>query len=130
MGVYGDMLLAFTEQNRTVTVFDMTADINGGYTVVDGSEREIIGIYQHTAGGQIKDANDNLIKSDGLELWTKESGLEGKFLQYPDSLYYRLTACNNWDFEGGFYRYTLQKVVGNATKPDDASWNIGGNSFS
>lgn len=128
-GVYGDMLLSFSEQNRTVTVFSMTAKINGGYSVVDGSERDIIGIYQHSTGGQLKDANGNLIRSDGLELWTTENGLEGMFLRHPDSNYYRLISVNDWNFEGGFYRYSLQKVVGNATKSDDASWNIGGGSF-
>ena len=129
-GVYGDMLLAFPEQFRTVTVFDMEARINGGWEMVHGSEATVRGIYQNTRGKQLADSNGNLAKTDGFELWTRTGELDGKFLTHTDGNVYRLKSSNDWSFEGGFFRYSLEKVVGNnATESDDAAWNIGGNSF-
>ena len=44
---------------------------------------------------------------------------------------YRLKDNSDWSREGGFWRYGLEKVVGNnGTESDDASWNTGANSFS
>ena len=129
-GVYGNMLLAWTEQQRQVTVYDMTPKVNGGWTVVDGSSVTVIGVYQNTGGGHVKDSNGNLVKTKAMELWTTNAGLEGKFLSAGGNVY-RLNSDNNWSFEGGFYRYGLEKVVGNnATESDNASWNTGSGSFS
>ena len=47
-GVYGDFLLAFPEQYRTVTVYSMTPKINGGWTIDENSSLAIKGIYQDT----------------------------------------------------------------------------------
>lgn len=133
-GVYGDMLLAWTEQQRTVTLYDMTAKINGGWDKVVDQQGNlitttVIGVFQNTRGGSIKDSNGNLVKTDGRELWTQTAGLMGKFFDWGGSVY-RLTDENNWNFEGGFYRYGVEKVVGNnATESDNASWNLGSNSF-
>lgn len=128
-GIYGDMLLAWTEQQRTLEVYEMTPKVNGGWNKQLGSEVSIIGIFQNTRGSTVKDSNGNLVRTDGRELWTKTAGLEGKFLNWQDTVY-RLNGGNNWSYEGGFYRYSLEKVVGNnATESDNASWNIGGNSF-
>lgn len=130
-GIYGDMLLAWPEQQRTVTVFDMKPKINGGWEIVQGSSAIVIGIYQNTRGNNVKESNGNLVQTRGLEFWTHAEALQGKFLAHTDGEIYRLNASNDWSFEGGFYRYSLEKVVGNnATESDDAAWNIGGNSFS
>ena len=128
-GIYGDMLLAWTEQQRTITVYEMTANVNGGWTIVPDSSVSIIGVFQNTRGGGLKDNNGNLVKTDGRELWTKTGNLKGKFFQWEGTVY-RLIDGNNWSFEGGFYRYGVEKVVGNnATESDNASWNLGSNSF-
>lgn len=134
-GVYGDMLLVWPEQMRSVDIFDMKPLINGGWdTVKDQQGKTIIttimGVYQNTRGGAVKDSNGNLVKTNGQELWTRTGGLDGKFLTHTDGNVYRLNASNDWSFEGGFIRYSLEKVVGNdATESDNATWNIGGNSF-
>ena len=131
-GVYGDMLLAWPEQMRTLYVYDMTAKVNGGWDVVtdtngDVITQAIIGVFQNTRGGGVKESNGNLIKTDGRELWTQTGDLDGKFLNWDGDVY-RLNDTNTWSFEGGFHRYGLQKVVGNnATESDDASWDISGN---
>lgn len=129
-GIYGDSLLAWPEQQQSLTVFDMTPKVNGGWDQVPGSTETIIGVYQNTRGGQVKDNNGNLVKTNGTELWTAKDGLDGKFISRGTKVY-RLTASNDWSKEGGFYRYSLEKVVGNnGTESDNATWNTGSNSFS
>lgn len=129
MSVYGDMLLFFPEQRRSLTVYAMEPKINGGWNKVLGSEQSITGIFQNTAGDQTRDQNGNLVHTKGMELWTETSGLADKFTEIHGSVY-RLTADNDWEHEGGFFRYTLNKVVGNnGTESDNATWNLGGNSL-
>ena len=134
-GVYGDMLLAWPEQQRSLEVYDMTPKVNGGWDpVVDQQTGKVItttviGVFQNTRGGGVKDSNGNLVRTDGREFWTHVAGLEGKFFNW-NSIVYRLTDTNNWSFEGGFYRYGVEKVVGNnGTESDNATWNLGGGSF-
>lgn len=136
-GVYGDMLLAWPEQNRKIECYDMTAKVNGGWqAVIDTQTGELIktpavGVFQNTRGKAIKDSNGNLVKTEGREFWTHSAGLDGKFFTWSGNVY-RLSVPdgNDWSFEGGFYRYGVEKVVGNnGAESDDASWNLGGNSF-
>ncbi len=128
-GIYGNMLLAWPEQQRKITVYDMIAKVNGGWDKVDGSEQIIICVFQNTRGGGIKDSNGNLVDTEGRELWTQTGNLAGKFLNFENEVY-RLTDVNNWSFEGGFHRYGVEKVVGNnGTESDNAAWNLGSHSF-
>lgn len=132
MSVYGDMLLYWPEQRRSLTVFDMKPKINGGWDkVLDQSGKlitqTITGVYQNTGGDSTVDQNGNLVHKKQLELWTETGGLADKFTTYENNIY-RLTSDNQWESEGGFYRYTLEKVVGNnGTESDNATWNISGN---
>ena len=128
-GIYGDMLLAFPEQRQTITVYEMTANINAGWTKTPGSDVQVSGIYQHTRGKQIQDSNGNLVESSGLEFWTETGNLSGKFTQI-EGIVYRLISDNNWNKEGGFLRYGLEKVVGNnGSQPIYTTWNTGTNNF-
>lgn len=135
MSVYGDMLLFFPEQRRSLTVYAMEPKINGGWNkVVDPQTGKVItqsitGVFQNTSGDQTRDSNGNLVHVKGMELWTEAPGLADKFIDINGSVY-RLTADNDWEHEGGFFRYTLNKVVGNnGAESDDATWNLGGNSL-
>lgn len=134
MSVYGDMLLFWPEQRRSLTVYDMKPKMNGGWDkVLDQSgqliTQTITGVFQNTAGDQTRDGNGNLIHAKGMELWTETGGLADKFTDIDGSVY-RLTADNDWESEGGFFRYTLNKVVGNnGAESDNATWNLGGNSL-
>ena len=112
-GIYGDTLLAWPEQQQSFQVYEMQPQVNGGWTITEGSEQTILGVFQNTRGRQIKDNNGNLVQGNGGELWTAQPALEGKFIQI-DGTTYRLNASNNWSREGGFIRYGLEKVVGNA----------------
>lgn len=133
-GVYGDMLLHFREQFRDFYLFQMNPKINGGWDIVADNDGKTIyttisGILQDTRGDAIKESNGNLVETDGRELWTRTKGLAGYFLDF-DGITYRLIDSSKWDFEGGFFRYGLQKVVGNnATQSDQSAWNLGENSF-
>lgn len=132
MSVYGDMLLYWPEQRRSLVVFDMKPKINGGWDKVVDQQGKLItqtitGVYQNTGGDQTVDANGNLVHKKQLELWTETSGLADKFTTYENSIY-RLTSDNQWESEGGFFRYTLEKVVGNnGTESDNATWNTSNN---
>lgn len=132
--IYGDMLLAWPEQMRTISVYDMTPKINGGWDVIKDLQGNpittvVAGVFQNTRGGGLKESNGNLAVSDGREFWTHTASLDGKFFQWEGNVY-RLKDTNNWSYEGGFYRYGVEKVVGNnGTESDNASWNLGSGSF-
>lgn len=128
--IYGDLLLAFPEQMRSISVFDMTAKMNGGWAVDESSRTTVRGIFQNTRGNQTKDQNGNLVQSQGVEFWSKTGDLNGKFATIQNKVY-RLTSSNDWNFEGGFFRYSLEKVIGNdGTESINTAWNTGVNSFS
>ena len=136
-GVYGDMLLAWPEQNRQLEVYDQNPAINAGWEAVTDPQTgkvittTVVGVFQNTRGGGIKDSNGNLVITEGCEFWTHSDNLDGKFF-VRNSKVYRLCVPDNsdWSFEGGFYRYGVEKVVGNnGTESDNASWNTGANSF-
>ena len=67
-GVYGDMLLAWPEQQRNLEVYDMTPKVNGGWDpVVDQQTGKVItmtviGVFQNTRGGGVKDSNGNQLR--------------------------------------------------------------------
>ena len=136
-GIYGDMLLAWPEQNRQLEVYDQEPDINAGWTPETDPQTgkvittTVVGVFQNTRGGGIKDNNGNLVTSEGCEFWTQTGDLAGKFF-IRNSKVYRLSVPDDadWSFEGGFYRYGVEKVVGNnGTESDNAAWNLGGGSF-
>lgn len=130
-GIYGDMLLHFMEQMETLSAYRMTPMQGGGWTAVSGSTTVFQGIIQNTGGSRIKDGNGNLVKSDGMEVWTAQEGLSGAFLSYKGIIYRMGISDNDWTRQGGFIRYNLEKVVGNnGTESDNTSWNTGYNSFS
>ena len=137
-GIYGDMLLAWPEQNESLEVYDQEAKINGGWDPVTDPltgeiiKTKVVGVFQNTRGGGIKERNGNLIDAEGCEFWTHTGNLVGKFF-IRNSKVYRLSVPDDsdWHKEGGFYRYGVEKVVGNnGTESDNATWNLGGNSFS
>lgn len=128
MGIYGDMLLAWPEQMRTLTVYEMQPELPGGWSEEE-NPLEIRGIIQHTSGRRLKDLGGNLAQGAGLELWTNAGELVGRFTKLEGDVY-RITGDNKWESEGGFFRYTLEKVIGNDnTEQDNTPWNTGANNF-
>ena len=130
-GIYGDMLLHFMEQMETLSAYRMIPQQGGGWTAVPDSTVTFQGIIQNTGGSHIKDGNGNLVRTDGMEVWTAQEGLTGCFLEYKGIVYRMGISDNDWTRQGGFIRYNLEKVVGNnGTESDNTSWNTGYNSFS
>lgn len=127
--IYGDMLIAFPEQIRTFGVFIMIPKINGGWEVIEESTHYIQGILQHTGGKALKESGGNLATSSGYELWTSEENILGLFMRIKKDTY-RITGVNRWAYEGGFLKYSLEKVIGNdGVKSKNTAWNTGSDSF-
>lgn len=126
-GVYGNMLLAFCEQRRAFTVYEMTATVNAGYERVENSEINITGILQNTGGKHLQNVNGNLAETALFELWTESEDLQGMFFDFAGDVY-RIVSLNGWNFEGGFCRYSIEKVVGNngESESEKPAWYSGG----
>lgn len=128
-GIYGNMLIHFPEQMENLSAFRMTPKQGGGWNPVLGSTVSFRGIIQNTGGSRIKDGNGNLVKTDGMELWTEQGGLIDCFISYGGTIY-RLTGDNDWSRQGGFWRYGLEKVVGNnGSESNNITWNTGAGTF-
>jgi len=130
MGVHGNLLLAFAEQFRTVTYFNMEPGYGGGY----GERRDVHkvrGIFQNIVGSVVEDANGNLIKTNRLEFWSREKLKPGLFIDVNDGGVYRIGEVNEWCFEGKFIVYGIKKLVGDdgAAQPGNPAFNVGHNSF-
>ena len=124
MGVYSpDMLLHFPEQLRPFLYFNATADINSSYTPV-GSPVTVWGIIQNAASS-IKENHDNLSTSDHMNVWIDTKLNIGWFLSFQSTMY-RIIPGNEWNFEGGFYSYTIERVMGDNGTPVAQTWNKGG----
>lgn len=128
-GIYGDMLIAFPEQLRTFGVFAMIPKVNGGWEVVEKSKHSIKGVLQHTSGKALKESGGNLATSSGYELWTSAENILGLFTRIKSNVY-RIKAVSEWSHEGVFFKYTLEKVIGNdGFKSKNTSWDTGSDSF-
>lgn len=128
-GIYGETLLAFPEQFRFIEVFQMEAEVNAGWSIDEDSRKRIRCLYQHTGGKRLKETGGNLTEGSSNELWTKEPNLNGWFTRLSGDVY-RINADNNWNHEGGFSHYTLEKIIGNdGTESEHPTWNIGGHNF-
>lgn len=128
-GIYGDMLIAFPEQLRMFTVFAMIPKINGGWEVVEKSKHSIKGVLQHTSGKALKESGGNLATSSVYELWTSAENILGLFTRIKSNIY-RIKAVSEWSHEGGFFKYSLEKVIGNdGVKSNNSTWNTGAHSF-
>jgi hypothetical protein len=122
MAVYGEMLLFFPEQLREMQYFDMLPKINSGFTV-DGSATTIWAVIQNAASA-IKESNGNLISSDHMNVWTETKLSRGHFILF-DGTTYRIVGGNDWPSEGGFYMYTVERVVGDNGTSNTVDWSVG-----
>lgn len=128
-GIYGDMLMAFPEQLQCFSVFKMSAKINGGWVVDDKNILSICGVLHHTGGKQLKENGGNIAVSSSYELWTQAENLTGLFTRIKNDTY-RIKGVSEWAREGGFFKYSLEKVIGNdGAKSNNTTWNTGANSF-
>jgi hypothetical protein len=109
-GVYGSILSAFSEQFQPVTYFDMAPLVGAGWgprtdiTVISAA------VMQCKEGRKVKNSNSNLVTTRGMELWTEELLVAGRFIDDGEYVY-RIAGDNEWRKEAGFTVYALSKVV-------------------
>lgn len=113
MSVYGDMLSFFPEQFRRVEYFSMRTDVKAGFSgrMDLGTVR---GVFQYMRKGELLRDGDVLSDTNVPAFWTRTKLEVGNFLKRPgDEDVYRIASDSNWSFEGGFYAYMLETVIGN-----------------
>jgi hypothetical protein len=124
MGLYGNMLSYHPGQFREFTYFDMTPGTNSGYTINPNVPVSTIrGVLQNSTS-KVADSNGNLVDINDERLWTNTILIRGYFVQFQD-ITYRIVDGNDWPFEGGFYLYTLERVVGDNGTPDTGTYTTG-----
>lgn len=121
MAVYGNFLTAFPELLRTIEVF----------TKEDKSDlRRIRGVYMPTRGDRLlrqkftsRGKAVDYFEDDCLFVsWTYKDVVEaGDYFYSPhDKSLQRIVGKADWSFEGGFIRFTTEKVTGyNVDQQDD-----------
>lgn len=118
-GVYGDMLVFFSEQFQQLEAFYQLARVGSGYDK-DGESFFITGIIQTGEGAEVIGATGRLSQYAGWKvlaapekkaLWTYEEVKIGTFFKYDDDIFI-VGKRLNWSKEAGFYAYGLSRVVG------------------
>lgn len=117
-GVYGDQLLAFSEQFRSVSYFSMKQEVGAGYK--DRTDLgEVRGVFQYMKKGDLARENEVLSDEQVPTFWTRKKLESGNFIEMKgDDCLYRITNNQPWKFEGNFYIYILESVTGNTDKQE------------
>ena len=117
-GVYGDQLLAFSEQFRSVSYFSMKQEVGAGYK--DRTELgKVRGVFQYMKKGDLARENEVLSDEQVPTFWTRKKLESGNFIEMKgDDCLYRITNNQPWKFEGNFYIYILESVTGNTDKQE------------
>lgn len=117
-GVYGDQLLAFSEQFRSVSYFSMKQEVGAGYK--DRTDLgKVRGVFQYMKKGDLVRENDILSDEQVPTFWTRKKLESGNFIEMKgDDCLYRITNNQSWKFEGNFYIYILESVTGNTDKQE------------
>ena len=121
--VYGNPLLSFPELWRDFVFFDADPKLNDGYGKRQ-NETQGWGVIQ-TATSRVKDSNNKLVVTSQYRLWTDSKIKMGRFIDFEGVVYRNMTDAD-WPTEGGYYEYTIDKLVGSspgekATPVDE--WN-------
>lgn len=117
-GIYGDMLLAFAEQFRSVSYFSMKQEVGAGYK--DRTDLgKVRGVFQYMKKGDLSRENEVLSDEQVPTFWTRKKLESGNFIEMKgDDCLYRITNNQPWKFEGNFYIYILESVTGNTDKQE------------
>ena len=109
--IYGDMLAFFPEQFRYFKYFKMTPNPVAGYSPRVDLGR-VRGCFQYMKRGELRQENDALADTNVPTIWTRRKLEVGDyFIEFNDEVL-RIVNPANWLFEGGFYCYVLETVVG------------------
>ncbi len=129
MAVYGDMLVFFNEQRRSVNYFTMSPNTVASYSTREDLGK-VIGVFQYMKRGELTRENDTLADVNVPTFWTKQKLEVGNFFIEKDGEIFRIVNPADWTFEGGFNIYVLETVVGNTDvqKPFE-DVNLGQNNY-
>lgn len=124
MGLYGNMLTHFTGQFRDFTYFNMVPGINSGYTIDQNVPVVTLrGVLQNSES-RVMDGNGNLVRSNDEYVWTTTELEVGRFVKFGDTTF-RIIPSNEWIFEGGFFRYMVNRLVGDNGTPSTGDFTTG-----
>jgi hypothetical protein len=128
MGIYGNSLLSFSEQMQSVNYYNQSPSINGGFE--NPTEPVVKKVIFHSTGARaIKDSNGNLVSVNKKEIWSISELQPGWFIEKSGDVF-RISQENNWKFEDGFYKYGIEKIVGDdGTLTNDVEFNTGTDNF-
>lgn len=127
MGIFGNMLMYQTGQFRDFTYFNMNPNVNSGYTIdTSFPAQKLRGVLQNSVS-KVAESNGNLVDINDERLWCEKQLLRGLFINFDEykEVTYRIVDGNDWPFEGGFFMYTLERVVGDNGTPDTSVYTAG-----
>lgn len=113
MAVYGDMLVFFNEQRRSVNYFTMSPNIVASYSTRKDLGK-VTGVFQYMKRGELTRENDTLADVNVPTFWTRQKLEVGNFFIEKDDEIFRIINPADWTFEGGFNIYVLETFVGNS----------------
>ena len=111
-GAFGNMMSMFPETQIMVDYFDQQPLHGGGYGPRTDFSK-VRGILQCTTGRRVKTSNGYKIIGRGMKFWTETPLQAGRFIS--DGVYVyavSVPASDDWEREGGFYIYDLERVIG------------------
>lgn len=127
--VYGDMLSFFPELFRQFDYFHMTPNPVASYSTRE-SLGKVRGIFQYMKKGELKRENETLDDVNVPTLWTRQKLNVGDFFIQKEDETYRIVNPADWLFEGGFYCYVLETLVGNSDVQEAFDYvDLGQNSY-
>ena len=129
MAVYGDMLVFFNEQRRSVNYFTMSPNTVASYSARKDLGK-VTGVFQYMKRGELTRENDTLADVNVPTFWTRQKLKVGNFFIEKDDEIFRIVNPADWTFEGGFNIYVLETFVGNSDvqKPFE-DVNLGQNNY-
>ena len=118
-GIYGDMLVYFSEQFQQFEAFHQVARVGSGYEKI-GESFNITGIIQTNEGANVIGSTGKLSQYAGWhtlaapeekQLWTYEKQTFGTYFIYDEEIWV-IGGRKDWSKEAGFYAYKIDKLIG------------------
>lgn len=127
--VYGDMLSFFPELFRMFDYFKMTPSPVASYTSREDLGK-VRGVFQYMKKGELHREEESLSDVSVPTIWTRKKLSVGDYFISFDDETFRIINSASWLFEGGFYCYVLETVVGNTDEQTEHEYvNLGQDSY-
>lgn len=107
--IYGDGLLSSPELFQKAIMFNQSPVVNGGY--IDQTTGIPVRLIFKDEGSSVKTSGGSVVVTKNKTGWSRKALPPNVFLLFK-SVVYRLMNDQDWAFQGGFYVYGLEKVMG------------------